>query len=146
MLQLAEGLSVPHTSILVFCTLQSNSFLPLIYYKVLFFLAKMPVINRVLAVPLIGIDHCQQLHPPWSWLGHLQYPQPVKGTSAGLCCPPSPQLDLSLQPDEKGRAPQPSSLICRDAFHGQDAEFSSQNRHLYSPSVPAFWSSKWEWY
>lgn len=83
MLQLAEGPSVPHTSVLVFCTLQSNSFLPLIYYKVLFFLAKVSVSNRFLAVPLIGTDHCQQLHPSYFWLGHLQYPQAVKETAAG---------------------------------------------------------------
>lgn len=64
MMQLAEGFSVLHTSILVFCTLHSNSFPPLIYYKVLFFLAKIYMINCLLAVSLIVIDHCQQLHPP----------------------------------------------------------------------------------
>lgn len=98
MLQFAEGLSVPHTSILVFCTLHSNSFLPLIYYKVLFFLAKTYVINHLLAVPLIVIDHCQLLHPSYFWLGHLEYPQPVKETTAGRpsCTVISPFLSAVL--------------------------------------------------
>lgn len=62
MAQFAEGLTVLYTSILVVCTLRSNSFLPLIY-DVLFFLAKMYMINCLLAVSVIAIDHCQQLHP-----------------------------------------------------------------------------------
>lgn len=99
--QLAEGLSVPHTSILVFCTLHSNSFLPLIYYKVLFFLAKMDVINCLLAVPLILIDHCQQLHPSYFWLGYLEYSQPVKKATSALWSPPLSQL--SLQPGDHGQ-------------------------------------------
>lgn len=82
-MQFAEGVSVLCTSILDFCTLCSNSFLPLIYYKVLFFLAKMYMINCLLAVSLIVIDCCQQLHPSSFWLGYLEYSQPVRKTSAG---------------------------------------------------------------
>lgn len=108
MWQLAEGLSVPHTSILVFCTLHSNSFLPLIYNKVLFFLAKMDVINCLLAVPLILIDHCQQLHPSYFWLGYLEYSQPSKKsykcTVIPLClsCPCSQVIMGSFPPSSAG--------------------------------------------
>lgn len=72
-MQFAEGLSELYTSVLIFSTLRSNSFLPVIYYKVLFFLAKMYVINCLLAVSLTVIDHCQQLHPSSLWLGYPEY-------------------------------------------------------------------------
>lgn len=62
-MQFAEGLSVLYISNLVFCTLHSNTFLPLIYYKMLWVLEKMYMINCLLAVSLIVIDCCQQLHP-----------------------------------------------------------------------------------
>lgn len=150
MLQLAEGLSVPHTSILVFCTLHSDSFLPLIYYKVLFFLAKMYMINCLLAVPLILIDHCQQLHPSYFWLGYLEYSQPVIKTTAGRPnCTLIPPLSLSC-PCSQMIMSVPSSFPPSSA--GMLSMARMQNSHFHGratftlPSVATFWSDKWEWY
>lgn len=142
MLQLAEGLSEPHTSILVFCTLHCNNFLPLIYYKVLFFWAKMDMINCLLAVPLILIDHCQQLHPSYFWLGYLEYSQPVKklllaGPSAlwsplSLSCPCS-QMIMSVP----SNFPPPSA--------GMLSMARMQNSHPHTRDTFAFCSHILEW-
>lgn len=119
---------------LVFCTLSSNSFLHLIYYKVVFFLAKIYMINCLLAVSLTVIDHCQQLHPSSFWLWYLKCSQPARKTTAGRanCTPFSPFSCLPVQPGDSVSAFQLSALVCSGAFHVQWVEFSlSWKKQLY---------------
>lgn len=122
---------------LAFCTLSSNSFLHLIYYEVVFFLAKLYMINCLLAV----LDHCQQLHPSSFWLWYLECSQPAKKTTAGKanCTPISPFSCLPLQPGDSISAFQLSAML----FMSSEQNSPSLGRNSFTlPSAPTAWNNK----